>query len=71
MTDIHALAGAYALDAVDKVEWAAFTRHLAQSDVCRLETGELRTSGRPAPRPSTADASCWRTGSSARLIWGP
>jgi anti-sigma-K factor RskA len=40
--DIHALAGAYALDAVDDVERAAFDRHLADCDSCRLEVAELR-----------------------------
>ena len=29
--DIHALAGAYALDAVDDLERAAFDRHLRDS----------------------------------------
>lgn len=41
-TDIHALAGAYALDAVDDVERAAFERHLAECGSCRTELAELR-----------------------------
>lgn len=41
-TDIHALAGAYVLDAVDDVERAAFGRHLAQCETCAAEVDELR-----------------------------
>ncbi len=39
--DIHALAGAYALDALDDVERAAFRRHLAQCEACAIEVTEL------------------------------
>ncbi|SCG53023.1 anti-sigma factor [Micromonospora coxensis] len=42
MTDIHALAGAYVLDAVDDVERAAFVRHLDACETCALEVAELR-----------------------------
>ena len=41
-TDIHALVGAYALDAVDDLERVAFERHLAGCDACRTEADELR-----------------------------
>jgi anti-sigma-K factor RskA len=41
-TDIHALAGAYALDAVDDLERAAFDRHLTDCESCRAEIDELR-----------------------------
>jgi anti-sigma-K factor RskA len=41
-TDIHTLAGAYVLDAVDDVERAAFARHLADCDSCAAEVDELR-----------------------------
>jgi anti-sigma-K factor RskA len=41
-TDIHALVGAYALDAVDDLERAAFERHVAECETCRLEVTELR-----------------------------
>ncbi|MEU5553565.1 anti-sigma factor [Micromonospora sp. NPDC047793] len=41
-SDIHTLAGAYALDAVDEVERAGFERHLTACDTCRLEVAELR-----------------------------
>lgn len=41
-TDIHALAGAYALDALDDLERAAFERHLASCESCRGEIDEFR-----------------------------
>jgi anti-sigma-K factor RskA len=41
-TDIHALVGAYALDAIDDLERAAFDRHIADCDTCRGELDELR-----------------------------
>src|SRR5262245_3364931 len=48
-TEIHALAGAYALDAVDDVERAAFRRHLAECQTCAREVAELQeTVGRLA-----------------------
>jgi hypothetical protein len=40
--DIHALAGAYALDAVDDLERAAFDRHLRGCPSCAVEVAELR-----------------------------
>jgi anti-sigma-K factor RskA len=42
MTDIHTLAGAYALDAVTDLERAAFDRHVAQCPACAHEVAELR-----------------------------
>src|SRR4051812_31948404 len=41
-TDIHTLAGAYALDAVDDLERVAFDRHLVDCESCRAEIDELR-----------------------------
>lgn len=41
-TDIHALVGAYALDAVDDLERVAFGRHLIDCESCRAEVDELR-----------------------------
>lgn len=41
-TDIHALVGPYALDAVDDLERVAFERHIADCEACRIEVGELR-----------------------------
>jgi hypothetical protein len=54
-TEIHALAGAYALDAVNDVERTEFSRHLADCDVCGLEVAELRaTAARLADSTWTA-----------------
>jgi anti-sigma-K factor RskA len=41
-TDIHALSGAYAVDALDPDERAEFERHLAGCEACRAEVGSLR-----------------------------
>lgn len=47
--DIHALAGAYALDALGDIERAAFDRHAAECEVCAVEAAELQeTVGRLA-----------------------
>jgi anti-sigma factor RsiW len=40
--DIHTLVGAYALDAVDDLERAAFERHVGECESCRAELDELR-----------------------------
>ena len=40
--DIHALVGAYVLDAVDDIERAAFDRHLDTCRACTAEVDELR-----------------------------
>jgi anti-sigma-K factor RskA len=40
-TDVHALAGAYALDALTEFERAAFARHVAGCEACALEVAEL------------------------------
>jgi anti-sigma-K factor RskA len=42
MIDIHALSGAYAVDALDDIERAAFERHLAECAECRAEVASLR-----------------------------
>lgn len=42
MSDIHALSGAYALDALNDLERAEFERHLAICDSCRAEVASLR-----------------------------
>lgn len=41
-SDIHALSGAYAVDALDDIERAEFERHLAECDACRAEVDSLR-----------------------------
>lgn len=40
--DIHTIGGAYALDAVDDLERAAFDRHLAECETCTVEVAEFR-----------------------------
>ncbi|WP_035306334.1 anti-sigma factor [Actinokineospora inagensis] len=40
--DIHALTGAYALDAIPEFERAAFERHLHECDACAQEVRELQ-----------------------------
>lgn len=40
--DIHALGAAYALDAVDDLERAAFDRHVAECETCAIEVAEFR-----------------------------
>lgn len=42
MSDIHALSGAYALDALDDLERAGFERHLAICPTCRDEVASLQ-----------------------------
>jgi anti-sigma factor RsiW len=42
MSDIHALSGAYAVDALDGEERAQFERHLAGCDTCRAEVASLQ-----------------------------
>lgn len=60
--DIHTLAGAYALHALDDQEAAAFTRHIAGCEPCAVEVAELRettarlagsTAAAPPPRLKT------------------
>jgi anti-sigma-K factor RskA len=42
MSEIHALSGAYAVDALDDVERARFEAHLAECADCRAEVDSLR-----------------------------
>lgn len=42
MSDIHALSGAFAIDALDEVERAQFARHLDQCVQCQAEVAGLR-----------------------------
>lgn len=42
MIEIHALSGAYAVDALDDIERAQFERHLAECAECRAEVASLR-----------------------------
>ncbi|MFB9237596.1 anti-sigma factor domain-containing protein [Plantactinospora siamensis] len=47
--NVHSLVGAYALDAVDDLERAAFERHLRDCDDCRAELIELREAAARLP----------------------
>jgi anti-sigma-K factor RskA len=40
--DLHAMSGAYALDALDERERARFERHLAECPACQREVSELQ-----------------------------
>lgn len=42
MSEIHALSGAYAIDAVDDLERAAFDRHLADCGECLADVASFR-----------------------------
>jgi anti-sigma-K factor RskA len=42
MSDIHALSGAYAVDALDDLERQQFEHHLAECAECRAEVASLR-----------------------------
>ena len=42
MSDIHALSGAYAVDALDELERVGFERHLAGCATCQAEVASLR-----------------------------
>ena len=42
MNDVHALSGAYAVDALDDIERAQFERHLVECAECRYEVDSLR-----------------------------
>lgn len=49
MTEIHALSGAYAVDALDDIERAQFERHLAECAECRAEVDSLREAAAVLP----------------------
>jgi anti-sigma-K factor RskA len=52
MSDIHALSGAYAIDALDDIERAQFERHLAECPECRAEVDSLREAAALLPETS-------------------
>jgi anti-sigma factor RsiW len=56
MVDIHALVGAYALDALDDIERAAFDRHLRECPSCAVEVVELRETAARLAEPVAAPA---------------
>ena len=45
MNEIHALSGAYAVDALDDIERAMFQRHLTECSECQAEVNSLREAG--------------------------
>lgn len=57
--DVHALAGAYALDALEPDEHAAFTDHLTQCSTCQTEVAEFQAAaarlGTAIQQPPPAD----------------
>jgi len=53
--DIHALTGAYALDAVSDGERAEFERHLAECESCAQEVAELRDTATRLALAATED----------------
>jgi anti-sigma-K factor RskA len=55
MTDIHTLAGAYALDAIDDLDRERFKRHLAECPACATEVAEF-TATVAALTEATAEA---------------
>ena len=57
MSDIHALSGAYAVDALDDVERAEFEEHLAACAECRAEVASLRETAALLVEPETPPAS--------------
>lgn len=72
--DIHALTGAYALNAIPELERAAFERHLSECDACAQEVAELQaTAARlgeavaEAPRPELKAAVMARIGEIRQL----
>jgi anti-sigma-K factor RskA len=53
--DVHALTGAYVLDAVSDLERADFERHLNECDACRQEVAELRETATRLGAAATAE----------------
>jgi anti-sigma-K factor RskA len=56
MSDIHALSGAYAIDALDDVERARFARHLADCADCQTEIDSLREAAALLPETTAVEA---------------
>lgn len=52
--DVHALTGAYVLDAVSETERAAFERHLRECETCAQEVYELRETAARLGRAAAA-----------------
>jgi anti-sigma factor RsiW len=68
MTDIHTLAGAYALDAIDDLDRARFEQHLAGCPACTGEVTELiETVGALTEATDEAPPAALRTAVLARV----
>jgi anti-sigma-K factor RskA len=57
--DVHALTGAYVLDAVSDLERADFERHIAQCDACAQEVRELRGTAARLGQAASAEPPVW------------
>lgn len=57
MSEIHALSGAYAVNALDDIERAQFERHLAGCEACRNEVDSLREAAALLAESSATPAS--------------
>ncbi len=57
--DVHALTGAYVLDAVSDLERADFERHIAQCDACAQEVGELRETAARLGQAASNEPPAW------------
>ena len=55
MSEIHALSGAYAVDALDDQERELFEQHLADCSACRAEIASLREAASLLPETSSAE----------------
>jgi anti-sigma factor RsiW len=55
MSDIHALSGAYAVDALDDGERAEFERHLTSCATCRAEVDSLREAAALLPETTATE----------------
>lgn len=53
--DAHALSGAYAVDALDDLERAAFERHLTECAECRAEVASLREAASTLAETTTTE----------------
>lgn len=57
--DVHALTGAYVLDAVSDLERVAFERHISACDACAQEVRELRGTAARLGQAAAAEPPPW------------
>jgi anti-sigma-K factor RskA len=60
--EVHTLAGAYALDAVNDIERAEFARHMAQCSACAQEVAELQATAARLADMVAAPPPTWMRG---------